>query len=46
MSVDNETDQIMHDYTCRKLKLSYSKREGPHNLKGCEWKKALRSPVY
>jgi hypothetical protein len=45
-SVDNETDQIMHDYTCRKLILSYSERESPHNLKGCEWKMALQSLTY
>jgi hypothetical protein len=30
----SEIDQIMHDYTCYMLTLSYSEREGPHNSKG------------
>jgi hypothetical protein len=34
MSVDNRTDQIMHNWTCRKLTLSYSEMEGPHNSEG------------
>jgi hypothetical protein len=40
------TGQIMHDYDCCKLTLSYSEMEGSHNLKGYEWKITLRSPIY
>jgi hypothetical protein len=42
----NETDQIIHDSTCRKITLSHSEKEGPRNLKGCEWNMVLRSLVY
>jgi hypothetical protein len=45
ISVDNGTGQIMHNWTCRKLTLSYFERESLHNLKGCGWNMALRSPL-